>query len=226
VLAVALGVALWGLWRAEKPVDRPLVRLDVDLGADVSFPAPSASASTVAISPDGTRLVYASGAPTELFTRRLDQPKATEISGTQGANTPFFSPDGQWIGFRSGSKLNKISVEGGAALPLVEISYFAGASWGEDGNVIVSEPLGRGLLRVPAGGGPPQIVAALGNGEVIFLVHRFCPEAKRSCLRLSLRIAWIDTRLRFSRWPIATGRSWPGAVHLPDIWQRLTGSAI
>src|SRR5271170_3335715 len=60
VLVVALGVALWAPWRAQKPVDRPLVRLDVDLGADVSLPAPYAGGSNVAISPDGTRLVYAS----------------------------------------------------------------------------------------------------------------------------------------------------------------------
>ena len=48
-------------------------------------PPPAAYGSSVAISPDGTRLVYASGTPTKLFTRRLDQPKATELPGTQGA---------------------------------------------------------------------------------------------------------------------------------------------
>jgi WD40 repeat protein len=176
--AAVLAIALWALWRAEKPVDRPLVRLDVDLGPDVSLPAPSVSASSVAISPDGTRLVYASGTPTRLFTRRLDQPKATEIPGTLGANTPFFSPDGQWIGFRAGSKLNKISVEGGAALPLVDISGFAGASWGEDGSIVVSEPFGRGLLRIPAGGGPPQIVAGLGSGEIALSNPQILPGGK------------------------------------------------
>jgi hypothetical protein len=75
----------------EQPVDRPLMRLDVDLGADVSLPpAPSAESvagSSVAISPDGMRLVYASG--TKLFTRRLDQSKATELTGAVGV-APFF----------------------------------------------------------------------------------------------------------------------------------------
>src|SRR5580658_5196801 len=178
VLAVALGVALWAPWRSSRPTEQPLVRLDVDLGADVSLPAPSVSASSVAISPDGTRLAYASGTPTRLFIRRLDQPKATEISGTHGANTPFFSPDGQWIGFRAGSNLSKISVEGGAALPLVDISGFAGASWGEDGSIVVSEPFGRGLLRIPAGGGPPQIVAGLGSGEIALSNPQILPGGK------------------------------------------------
>ena len=161
-----VAMLLWAPWRAEKPVDRPLVRLDVDLGADVSLPAPPRRRSSVAISPDGTRLVYASGTPTKLFTRRLDQPKATELPGTQGATAPFFSPDGQWVGFVSGGKLNKISVEGGAVVPLGDVANFAGASWGEDGSILVSDALGKGLLRIPAGGGPPETVAGLGNGEL------------------------------------------------------------
>ena len=52
VLAAALGVALWAPWRVEKPAERPLARLDVDLGEDVSLPAPGSSGSAVAISPD------------------------------------------------------------------------------------------------------------------------------------------------------------------------------
>jgi hypothetical protein len=135
------------------------------LGADVSLPSLTSGGTSVAISPDGTRLVYASGTPVKLFTRRLDQPKATELPGTQGASSPFFSPDGQWVGFPSGSKLNKISVEGGAVVPLGDIGNLAGASWGEDGSILVSEAFGKGLLRMPAGGGPPETVAPLGNGE-------------------------------------------------------------
>ncbi len=82
---------------------------------------PASSGSSVAISPDGTRLAYVSGTPARLFIRRLDQPRATELPGTQGANYPFFSPDGQWVGFSSAGKLNKISVEGGAVVPLGDV---------------------------------------------------------------------------------------------------------
>jgi Tol biopolymer transport system component len=90
--------ALLYAYRATRPAEpKPLVRLDVDLGADVSLPTPNNVGSEVIISPDGTRLAYASGTPTKLYTRRLDQPKATELPGTQGASQPFFSPDGQWV---------------------------------------------------------------------------------------------------------------------------------
>jgi hypothetical protein len=51
------------------------------------------------LSPDGTRVVYISGSPARLYTRRLDQTKANELPGTEGAVMPFFSPDGLWIGF-------------------------------------------------------------------------------------------------------------------------------
>ncbi len=163
VLLAALGVALWALWRATQPVDRPLVRLDVDLGADVALGAPTPGGSSAAISPDGARLVYRSGNPAKLFSRRLDQPKAAELPGTQGASIPFFSPDGQWIGFQSTGKLNKISVEGGAVVPLGEFGG-AGVSWGEDGDIFMSVRR-KGLVRIRDGGGPPETVAALANGE-------------------------------------------------------------
>src|SRR5205085_6562109 len=107
VSVVALGIAVWAPWRSEKPIDRPLVRLDVDLGADAAFPSASNTLwSTIAISPDGTRLVYVSGTPTRLFIRRLDQPKSTELPGTQGAMDPFFSGDGQWVGFSDNGKIS------------------------------------------------------------------------------------------------------------------------
>jgi serine/threonine-protein kinase len=176
VLAVALGIALWALWRAQKPVDHPLIRLDVDLGADVSLP-PVARGNPLAISPDGTRLVYASGTPVRLFTRRLDQAKATELPGTQGALGPFFSPDGRWVGFSSGGKLNKISVEGGAVVPLADVANFGGASWGEDGNILVSDAR-KGLMRVPAGGGAPQMVAEVAKGEVALASPQILPGGK------------------------------------------------
>src|SRR5258708_6736047 len=101
--------------------------------------------SGVAISPDGTQLVYTSGTLSKLFTRRLDQSKDTELPGTQGAVAPFFSADGQWIGFQTADKQNKISVEGGAVVSLGDIGPFRGASWGEDGNIFIGGQ--KGLLR-------------------------------------------------------------------------------
>jgi hypothetical protein len=146
--AIIAAAALFMPWRATRPVAHPLVRLDVDLGSEVSLPAPDLATSSVVLSPDGTRLAYAAiafGGQSKLFTRRLDQPKATELPGTDGADGPFFSPDGLWIGFATPGKIGKISVEGGAVVPLGEVATFAGAWWGEDGNIIVSDAFGKGL---------------------------------------------------------------------------------
>jgi serine/threonine-protein kinase len=120
------------------------------------------------------RLVYVSGTPPKLFTRRLDQSKATELSGAVGV-VPFFSPDSQWIGFEtSAGKLNKISVEGGAVVPLGDVGTFNGASWGEDGSIYLGV-FGKGLVRVRDGGGAPETVAAPANGEVGFAFPQILP---------------------------------------------------
>jgi serine/threonine-protein kinase len=173
-VTLALGIALVAWWRATQPADHPLTRLDVDLGADVSLPAPGPNTSVV-ISPDGTRLVYASGTPPTLFTRRLDQSKATELHGTQGAVRPFFSPDGQWVGFYSAGKLNKISVEGGAVVTMADLPNLFGVSWSEDGSILVSD---RNLLRIPAAGGTPETLTPVGKGELLLALPHLLPGGK------------------------------------------------
>ena len=145
--------------------------MDVDLGSDISLASANNGSSGVIISPDGTRLVYlasVSGSPPKLLTRRLDQPKAAELPGTEGANSPFFSPDGQWVGFVTGTRLNKISVEGGAVVPLgdlVNFTAFAGANWGEDGNIVIGQ-FPKGLVSIPSSGGVPSVVTELAAGEI------------------------------------------------------------
>jgi hypothetical protein len=156
-LAISLVGVSWIAYRATRPAElKPLVRLDVDLGTDVSL---SAGPSAI-LSPDGSRLVFVSQG--RLFTRRLDQPKASELPGTQGATSPFFSPDGLWVAFFSQGKLRKISVEGGAAIALCDSgANFTGGSWGEDGNLIVALSPGGPLSRISAAGGAPTPITEL-----------------------------------------------------------------
>src|SRR2546423_15632927 len=93
-------MVLRGTRTAQAPL-QPLIRLDVDLGNDVSLG--SLRGPDVILSPDGNHLVYTS--QSRLFTRRLDEPKATELAGTQNALSPFFSPDGQWVAYFADYKL-------------------------------------------------------------------------------------------------------------------------
>jgi serine/threonine protein kinase/Tol biopolymer transport system component len=163
VLALIAVIASWVAYRATRPGElKPLVRLEVDLGRDVYLNA--LGGSDIILSPDGTRIAYISR--NHLFTRKLDQPSATDLPITTGATSPFFSPDAQWIGFVAGGKLRKISVEGGAEIVLCDAaSSYTGADWGEDGNIIASLRVSGGLSRVSSAGGTPTPVTELAGEE-------------------------------------------------------------
>ena len=111
-MAAVLVLALAGLWIGNRPPEpelQPLVRMEVDLGADVSLGA--TYGPRVIISPKGDRFVYISSG--RLFTRRLSDSKATELAGTLGAVAPFFSPNGEWVAFYGPGALKKVSIGGG-----------------------------------------------------------------------------------------------------------------
>jgi protein kinase-like protein/WD40 repeat protein len=191
VMAIVAVVTSWVAWRATRPVEqalRPLVRLDVDLGPDVSLGSPAGIDEI--ISPDGTRIVYVS--QRRLFTRRLDQPNATELAGTQGANAPFFSPDGQWVAFFTSGKLQKISVDGGSAIALCDAANAPGGSWGEDGNIIAALSSTNGLSRIPFAGGPPTPVTDLQNGEITHRWPQILPGGKAVLFTASANATAFD----------------------------------
>ena len=180
VFAVVAALVLWAPWRNTATLgDRPLVRLEVELGSDVALPRLlDPTPSSVAISPDGARLVYVAsvaGAPPKLVIRQLDQADATELAGTEGVRLPFFSPDGRWVLFYDGSRLKKISVEGGATVPLAEIGIFAGATWLDDGDLIVGTGLKAGLLRVHADGGEATTIVKLADAELFYGMPQVLP---------------------------------------------------
>ncbi len=116
------------------------------------------------MSPDGEWLVYvgvpADGGSRMLYRRRLDQLDAEVISGTEGASSPFFSPNGLFIGFHSDGRIRKVAMAGGSPVPIAEIDRIDGGSWG-DNDMIVFTTVGQegtDLMTVPAAGGEPSLV--------------------------------------------------------------------
>jgi Tol biopolymer transport system component len=168
LVAAATSIMAWrGTRSASSIVDPPLMRFDADLGLD-AITSPTYSASFAAISPDGSRLAYAALGPDGkqmLATRLLSQPRGSVLAGTENGFDPFFSPDGQWIGFFADGKLKKTSVTGSAPVTLCDASVPRGASWGEDGTIVAALTNTAGLLRVPASGGTPQPLTQLRAGE-------------------------------------------------------------
>ena len=182
VLGAGLLVAMWAPWREIKQSDLPLIQLDLDLGPDVNLAVAPGSGSRIALSPDGSRLVFMSEA--RLYTRRLDQSNETELKGAEGASAPFFSPDGKWVVFFAQNKLKKISVEGGAAVTLCDAagSTGGGGTWGDDGNIIFATIAGE-LMRVPSAGGAPTRVTKRGQTKRFRTGRSFYRGVRPCCLR-------------------------------------------
>ncbi len=112
----------------------------------------------VAFAPDGASVVYEGSANgrSQLFQRRLSDIQSIAIAGTEDGLGPFFSPDGQWIGFFARGQLLKVPVGGGRPTVICEVESFGGASWGDDGHIVVGTTQETGLFRVPAAGGPRE----------------------------------------------------------------------
>jgi serine/threonine-protein kinase len=148
--------------------------------------------SPVVISPDGRRVVQAftSGADHELFVRGIDQwdgALLVEGSGQARPYHPFFSPDGEWLGFATPDSLNKVPIGGGTPIKLCDVNLSRGASWGPDGTIVFTPNPASGLSTVSAAGGEPQPLTELdaekkeithrwpqflpGGGAIVFTVH-------------------------------------------------------
>jgi Tol biopolymer transport system component/DNA-binding winged helix-turn-helix (wHTH) protein len=135
------------------PADQPLAGLEIG--------------SALALSPDGTYVVYAArqGGVQQLFLRPLAGLAAKPIPGTEGAVQPFFSPDGQWLGFFADGKLKKVLVSGGEARSLCDAGDPRGASWAGQGTIIFAPTRASTLQKVPDAGGAPQPLTRRHEGE-------------------------------------------------------------
>ena len=125
------------------------------------------SSPMLALSPDGAHLVYAAGrsGSRQLYLRAMDSLEGEPIPGTEGASTPFFSPDGDWVGFFAEGKLKKVSISGGAPLTLCDARNPSGASWGTNDTIVFAPSNISGLWQVSAAGGTPQPLTRLETGE-------------------------------------------------------------
>ncbi len=116
-----------------------------------------------ALAPDGRAIVYAvlAGDRWALHVRRLDRREDVELPGTEDARNPFFSPDGEWVGFFNSLKLCKVSVHGGAPEELADAGQDRLGTWLADGSIVYSYETTTPLMRIAAEGGTPVAITTI-----------------------------------------------------------------
>lgn len=187
VFASLVGAAAWSVLRPAPALvqapknNRSVIRATLELPAETPIRATfGAPVPRFALSPDGSRLVFmgTKEGETMLYLRPMDRLESSPLPGTQGAHSPFFSPDGQWVGFFAGGKLKKVRIGGPQPVVLCDARIPMGSSWGRDGTIYFAEsatevaPLNRGLKRVRESGGVPEWLTH-NEGDVNIVGHAF-----------------------------------------------------
>jgi Tol biopolymer transport system component len=169
------------------PGERPVSRFAFGFPAPDGQPAasegfPLRDFPAVAISRDGTKIAYvgARGHTTQLYLRPVDRLEPQPLPGSANATSPFFSPDGQWVGFFAEGKLKKVSVHGGEATTLCDAPINRSATWGPDNKIIFAPTLFGGLVRVSAAGGSPEILTTpdVSKSEITYRWPEILPGGK------------------------------------------------
>ena len=158
VVASITGTWMWatrqGIPTSTPPQGTATVRFTIAPPAGTTLA--SSQDVPLTLSPDGRSLVYVAAGTDgirRLWLRSLDSERESMLSGTDGANTPFWSPDGQWVGFFAGNSLKKLRLSTGIAQTVANsVSTYGGASWSTK-DVILFPAATGGLSRVSASGG-------------------------------------------------------------------------
>jgi serine/threonine protein kinase len=161
LLVVLIGAMAWIEWK------QPVVPPSRETRTEISTPPiPASRAASLALSPDGRTLAFAaeSDGQAALWIRPLNE-SPRRLEGTVGAAFPFWSPDGQSLGFFADGKLKRIDVKGGAAQVLADALDPHGGAWGRDGNIIFTPHQLSPLIQVAGSGGSASAVTQLAAGQ-------------------------------------------------------------
>ena len=197
IAAVGVVFGLWAYAVGERATGRGRMEIGIPVGSVMPFL--DGDAPSVAIAHDGSTIAYVA-TPVEyaqrdvldrqvIHVRRLDQPESLVLEGTEGGFLPFFSPDGQWLGFFSRGSLRKIPVGGGPVVTICAAPNAYGAAWLQDGNILFTPTTASAIWRVAdAADSTPERVSTLdaaagenehdwpyvlpGGGSALFTIWR------------------------------------------------------
>ena len=157
-LALLAGVGWWMALRPRPAIASRPTSFAVTLSGAEQIPFDDMP--VLDLSRDGTQLVFVSDREgrRQLFVRTRDRIEPRPVAGTEGASSPFFSPDGKWIGFFADGKVKKVPTEGGVATVLADAPNNRGGVWLADDSIVYAPDYPSGLMRVSARGGTPEVL--------------------------------------------------------------------
>jgi len=153
--AVAVAAtATWGWWRATRRGPE-IVRLSIPLPARSTLSGEGMP--QLAFSHDGQQIAFSAGSEKpQLYLRRLDRFEVAPLPGTERGEGPFFSPDGEWLGFFVPGEMKKLRLSGGVPLHVAPAGNGRGGWWGADGYIYYTPTTSSGLSRIAADGATPE----------------------------------------------------------------------
>ncbi len=148
----------------------------------------SSQAPDLALSPDGGRLVFSAstGKTRQLWLRELDSFTTQPLAGTDGADSPFWSPDGRYIAFFADNRLKKIDTRSSVIEIICPAGAGRGGDWSWSGVILFCAGDGAALSRVKAEGGKPEVVTELNAtlGETNHDYPSFLPDGEHYLFHL------------------------------------------
>jgi eukaryotic-like serine/threonine-protein kinase len=215
VVAVVAAAATW--FSMPRPTaDAAVARVAIALPGDDAFDEPDSP--DFAITRDGRTVAYVAlhDRRRTLFVRALDSAVAQPLAGTEGAGSPFFSPDGGSVAFFASGKLRAITVASAAMRTVADAPFPRGGWWGEDGFIYFAPVNNSGIVKVPAGGGSTTVVTTpdRGKGEISHRWPQLLPGDKALLLtvwtgpgRDNHRVAVVDLATHEQRTVVEGGES-------------------
>jgi serine/threonine protein kinase len=178
--AVAIAVSMLALRPTQSPTvnpSTPRILTSILPPPGVAF---SSEADALVLSPDGSQLAFV-GIDEEgthaLWLRPLARGEARRLAKTEGAHSPFWSPDGRRLGFGQASELKVIDLGSGLTEILAAAPRWNGAAWGSRGDLIFSVP-NRGLVAVKQTGGPARSIGEAPEANNDYLRPSFLPDGE------------------------------------------------
>jgi serine/threonine-protein kinase len=181
VLALATGAAGWIAGVARPLPPRSTTRLSFMLPSPLALESLD-DRQIMGLTPDGRTVVFSAreGQITRLFVRRLGEPAAVPLPGTEGVDDLFLSPDGEWVAFVADGRLRKAPLRGGPVVTLCDAMQSRGGAWGPDGTIVFTPEVTGGLMRVSSAGGTPAPLTTVDSaaGERSHRWPEFLPDGR------------------------------------------------